>query len=1156
VSVALRSQRAGEEVSLGAFLVILFVLHVYVQPLFLPLTTVAHGVTVCVKMEGTGTVGKDGEKKHRARFMGKLFKEKKESTSQDEVDDFLRGPSDKLHMMPTAPATSFPPSLTRIDTGRAPRWPEAAEVQAFGGKRSISLTRKRKGLVVRFSDSQPEVIGEGGDEATSPVSEIGFRKKSHAHPPGHQLQQEQSFQDHVDLRVAGHGHGQGFAEQSNTTNVFQPGPIRRTQTGYDSIPDIQHGSRANLEHEPRSIEARDGSSNYGLSEAGGDRRSFSERVKAEIRSGEGLALVRSHGGHIDELFARSEPPEPPDVNIIPHMEEVQLNTLKNSQLLGALELPEEPSGSSNTPNNPQFSGHLDASPASLSKPPPLEGMHQQASLPIHPAKPPLLPETLAVISTPLSINQYNSSPVTNNDSYNPASLTRTPTLTLQEVAAAVGDDALQEFSARTAHSFTLFRLSTEAVKPLASCSLEDLTRASLWWFIKGRLQLEATIRDRPPNMEAQRISMFVRQQAYTDLAKSLWLSEIVLAHHPEIGLQKASTDPMPLINDVVECQKFILSSLRKLAMSMKRNNILPPDVHETPLLQGLDATIWAASDGNRSLLTSQRITSTTSLAEAFPLGDTSRTFFFNRMFAEAVLSEDAASQQYRCPVLVSVVRNQKENAVTVIISNQDGTLNISIQSDRTRGTTWNDVRWQAKHNSLEIALPRGFVLRLRCSEPDFRMLWGTYEYDTRTRAMMDTREGEDLIFETVLRSFQFFEQTPQSAFPKESQPHCYLRVFERSTVQKAATGPRKMHRGFRIGLNTNTRTKALWGIDQKLPPIFPIQFGLLRGEGGSPAFLLKIEDARTKYTIVSTFDNANDRTRLHTLLTGVALGESEEVVAEAPIKGLSISVAADSNLTFLQDLEWQNFRVINYDEGDIQSSKTVLSGNLRIIVDFKTGTLTDRINVAPGELKLRLDVNSQTKLKVLRQPQQDLTISVSEAQVAKELPRDLARLLSDIEKSESIRVYTFPTTKELHLFQAALTGHEVLFDGMACSFNISRRRMVVPIYKKWDAALTRLQIVQKEKVIQLLAFFENFTHGDCMNFALKSTDIFETSAKGGKFSVRIVDAKFAMPKLKERETAIDHEFVCLDMPEYPGEHDDITIVFETEAGKPYCPIIV
>lgn len=105
--------------------------------------------------------------------------------------------------------------------------------------------------------------------------------------------------------------------------------------------------------------------------------------------------------------------------------------------------------------------------------------------------------------------------------------------------------------------------------------------------------------------------------------------------------------------------------------------------------------------------------------------------------------------------------------------------------------------------------------------------------------------------------------------------------------------------------------------------------------------------------------------------------------------------------------------------------------------------------------------------------------------------------------------------------------------------------MVVPIYKRWEASRVRLAILKQDKIVQLAAFFENFSHGDCMNFALKSTDVFESFSRSGKFCIRIVDAKFALPKDGEDT---NKSFVCLNMPEYPGEHDDITIVFDTENG--------
>ena len=110
--------------------------------------------------------------------------------------------------------------------------------------------------------------------------------------------------------------------------------------------------------------------------------------------------------------------------------------------------------------------------------------------------------------------------------------------------------------------------------------------------------------------------------------------------------------------------------------------------------------------------------------------------------------------------------------------------------------------------------------------------------------------------------------------------------------------------------------------------------------------------------------------------------------------------------------------------------------------------------------------------------------------------------------------------------------------------------MVVPMYKRWEASLARLQVIKRDTVIQLLAFFKDFQYGPCMNFILKTTDSFESFtksvAKVEQYYIRIVDAKFALPKKTTEPTS---DFVCLDMPEYPSEHDDVAIGFETETGE-------
>lgn len=93
--------------------------------------------------------------------------------------------------------------------------------------------------------------------------------------------------------------------------------------------------------------------------------------------------------------------------------------------------------------------------------------------------------------------------------------------------------------------------------------------------------------------------------------------------------------------------------------------------------------------------------------------------------------------------------------------------------------------------------------------------------------------------------------------------------------------------------------------------------------------------------------------------------------------------------------------------------------------------------------------------------------------------------------------------------------------------------------------MTRLQVIKYERTIQLVAFFQDFNHGSCMNFTMKGTDVFESLTRSSMFCIRIVDAKFALPK---NDQDLSKDFICPNMPEYPSEHDDIIIGFETEAG--------
>ena len=1134
--------------------------------------------------------GKEKEHKHKNRLKGLFSKEKEKKVAPEgDVDDFLRGPSDKLYFQAPTPtatsqdvnnslhgpsdklnfatpapttSTSHPPQLSRLDTSSARRWPTAAEIQTARRTRgrSASPKRSRKGLVVRFTDDLPVIIGEGGDEAELPT--IALRQRAHTHPSGRPSSREPPPRGQRDALPP--LYSEAGAERSGDADELRPGLLRRAPTGLESVSDAQNVPPQQAPPLPR-MEPEDGSEHNGYIRTESHHpTSFAARVKAEMRAGEGMALLQAAANPskaVDELSLLDESPDSstvgdtPQLELPPQMERqpsateerstdrpkplneqslklelADYSPINFSDQLGALSL--------NTAQNKLIPSPSPSNVSQLSRGPSNASQLSQA---------PSLPPQLSP-GPPRTPQEQEPRPAAVNES--PAPVSRSSTFTLHGAAVAVVDEALTQFSDRVAHLFNIFLLSAESMRPMSKCSLEDFIRAALWWFLKGRLHLEAAVRDRPATPEAQQINFLVRQQAYTDLAKSLWIIEMITPESPELS----SPQKDPHIIDILETRKSIMSSLRKLTMSMKRNNFLPPE--EATLPQGLDTSIWILDEGNRSLVASQKQASLPNLNDYLPLGDTNRSFHYGRAFGGAILIEDgdSQSQEYRFPALISIIRGNNDTALRAVIASQDGLFKVCVQADRSAGPTWDNVAWNSKSNVLDVRLPRGFLLKLQCSHQDFRTLRGIYDYQKKTHGSLVPQKDEEVVFETFLKTFQYFDQDPASTFPKELLSHCRMRLFERTLVEKASAGAMRLHRGFRIGLVTSPNTKNLRGINQDLPPTLPIQFGFLRGEGGLPALLLRINQDKSKYTIVLTFEDVAERTQLHARFTGIALGDREGIIMESEAKGFSVASLNPpaEEKDSLKALEWQSIRVINEEQDEFYNVKTVLSANLRVVTDFRGGSITDRVNIGPGELKVRLDVNSLNELKVLRQAQQDMTISVAESQAPKELLHELAELLATIASTNTTRTYKFPSLQELHLFQAALTGFSVLFDGMASSFNISRRRMVVPIYKKWDAATTRLQLVQREKVTQLVAFFENFSHGECMNFALKSTDIFEVSGKHSKMTLRIVDAKFAMPKARvEGETGGDASFVCLDMPEYPGEHDDITIVFDNESGRSF-----
>lgn len=1083
--------------------------------------------------------------------MGKLFGKDKKSqeSSAATLDAFLHSSADKLeitHAPPPPPPSSLP-KLSKLDTTIS-RYPQALAVNQQAqqnrpmapGKVESKSPRpsprpNRKGMIVRFADSYPEIIGEGGDESEIPTMEIGKNKRARPPPPpAHRSPRLDSAVPAGGPFGPPSGQPGGFG---GVDDDFKPKGLSRTQTGYSSIYKPEEGRQNASLRPPGSNSQRDGntlvpgraaSARYLETSGRRDeqRRSFIEIHQAEMREAEGKAFALAKTASSASQHNWEDGARPP-----------------------ATYMGESPDSSRQyPPSSPEMQMKkpaMDYSPAG--------SINSNASSAYPPSNP---SQTYLPIRQPSAASQNGPPP-----GPPPPMAARSASVRLQDAVDPAGDDALNYFVLGTKHLFELFRLHAETIKPLLTCAPKDCARAALWWFLKGRMGLEQAIRERPSSPKSQMQNEVDRQQAYSNLAKGYWLCQEAI---PEI----MEGQRLPPDAEVTSASQTLVMALKKLSQSMKRNGFLPSE--EPFLPQTIDKSIWleypalshdmiALLSGNwaSGLTAMQHPMSTLQLLDALPLGDSTENFSYGRVMADVFLMEQGReSQRIFLPCILSMVRPQKSTGLVFIIASQNGCVQLTVQDNKNAGPVWDDIRWQNNACAVEVRLPRGFLLVAQLNQNDYRTLWNMYDFGTKVQATLRPRSEELVVFRNNLRSFQYLDADPQSrVFPKESVPQCDVALFEKIYKESGPAGPRCWHCGFRIAVVTGPRTRTLSGVQHSFPPPLPVQFGFFRAEGEAPALSVKFVNGRQKGRMIFVFNDEKERIKFHSLLTGTALNHDERIIADAALKNFMISqsLREPTGIAPFSRIPWKAARVINDEfssDGDLPP--TVLADKLKIVLEYQNGMVADRVNVAPGELRMRLEVSNAKVLRVLRQPQQDITMSVSEAQVPKELPTNLADALQLLKANQTIRSYEFNNLKDLHQFQAAMTGFEVIFDALAVTFAISRRRMVVPIHKKWEAGFTRIQVVRLEdKQLQLLAFFEDFQHGHCMNFLLKGTDVYETFQRGSKSGLRFVDAKFPLPRLPADKDADydDMAFVCLDLPDLPGEHDDISIMFEKESGK-------
>ncbi|KAK5122962.1 hypothetical protein LTR85_003528 [Meristemomyces frigidus] len=758
--------------------------------------------------------------------------------------------------------------------------------------------------------------------------------------------------------------------------------------------------------------------------------------------------------------------------------------------------------------------------------------------------------------------------------HHPPALSQPPTQ-----GGSTADTALADFAGRVAHMKGVFRLTAEKERPADRCSAQAWLRAGLWWYLRGKAGLESVLQRRPNSPEGQRELLM---QPHVDLAKTWWIISDPLQQYDSLD----NTSPQSaLANDGSEEQlrqsvALLRSHLKSLCVSMLRSQLMPP--HQS-LIQGQDTSVWLqyprftndalavlSGIGHKSPVVDAAMPAKMPL-DVLPLGDTRDNFCYNRFTVEVSLNtDDADTDRLLLPCILTMLRGTRDYQTSIVITSQSDLVSIKVGPRQTdsKALTWHEVSWKASSQAMVIHLPRGFDLTVRMQERDFRSLWNLVEYARKVEHSLRPEAGEHPVHEARLTELHYADSSGANAFPQEKLRNCTALVFERTTEHRSGSGVRKLHRGYRLLLVTSPSHKSLSSVSHEVCRRSPLLFEFLTdaAANGTTAMVVRLREESKQYRMLLVFPDMAGRQGLYDVLNGLTVGPDETIVGKMTLAFLNIQAASHTEASTpasnpaMQALHWQKLGVTNdrSEDPNTRIPGTVESDSLRIVARHASGCITDRLNLGKGELLLRLPcaATSTPTIQALRNPQEDLTMSVDTRQEPQHVADGLSELLGLAQQQTTIRTFTFATSADLHAFQTAITGFTVRYDGIASTFGISRRRMVVPIYHKWQASRVRLQIVAQSSITQVLAFMEDFSHADALCFKVMSTDTFETvkgDSKGKKWAVKLVDAKFTLPKQEKGEVdpeeRLRRRFVNLEGLDYAEEHDDITIGFDTEEGK-------
>ena len=898
------------------------------------------------------------------------------------------------------------------------------KARSTSGKDSRSLS-------VTFARAKPEIIGEGGDESEEPAIEVSRRRPAGttlddsnlslqstgmfggmrggiggsaaaaaaaagptplADHSQRMLQRSKTSHGEMSAKLRARndgGNNMGYGSSGYMTHdtqdlSFRPGPLRRAPTKFTDDQITQPDDRHNDTVQGRTSEEA-------------PRVAYQSRLRSRMSSEEGKAFHSAFQAADDDSGDDSLRPSSSTSNsdlrpaFSPSQEHLRVHPdrsrMNSTTRRDGSPLPPTPSPGGGSPQRKQL-------PIREAFPPQehngLTPSRQHSIAPMVPRTPshatpnyPNLrsPDILSISRPPNTRTEQDGYPFPIDQiSSNHSTSLRRPSPRNDGPStfsnSSAGNAALEDFIGRVTHMWAIFRLTCELDGVPSDFTSTQWIRASLWWFLKGRCDLEHILRNRARGPDGRPTSQQgdpKLMQPHVDLAKAWWIVSDIIPTLPAMAQYGAEPNSQmagarsvgdKAALEVLEASNLIITSLKTLLQSTSRNNLMPP--HQS-LLQGQDQRIWikhhryapdvqaVLASGATKSLHADAPTRTNNPLKLMPPADSMYEFCYGRFFVHTFISIDGEADEDPLPCVLSMLRGYNEWNLKIAICSQSELLNLSVQGDRKAGPTWEEVKWNQKRKQLQIRLPRGFDLEVQFSEPDFSSLLSLYDHTIKVESSIQPRSDERLAHEVQLAEFQYTVSGASSPFNPEKMQRCRARVFERWLTQHEGGQPRRYHKGFRLVVATSPKHRNLGYVahDFGHGNLMKYEFRVSPDGSQACAMILSLKEKDRPATALLVFNDKNERNALYSVLNGMTRSSDEIYVVQLPLKALEIAEANMNDASSypahrgLRRLTWRDTWVTNREPEDPTADqvKVLMSENLRIVARHDAGSVTDRMNV-------------------------------------------------------------------------------------------------------------------------------------------------------------------------------------------------------------------